>query len=150
MPRSPSWIEPDAFDDLISDAPARPSAPRASDEPPQPNLQDRVSALGRWLQQLLTDRAFFIADADGLALLRHQVEAKHVLSAVLMQANGVMREPLGGGELREVSVELDGGQRLTVGWFSTSMGRVAIGVFGPPPPEDWLELCEDACRQVFE
>jgi hypothetical protein len=169
MSQSPSWIDPDLVrawmeeglpvepssairpppsQTLPSDAPTQFSGPEPATRTPEAGdapteiVSARTESLVEWLKQLLADRPFFICDPDGLTVVRHRLSADRVVALHLERGLGILRAVLGPEPPTEVSVRSGAGERVSVIWCSTELGRMALGVYGDPVPSpeetEWI------------
>ncbi|MGF1509032.1 MAG: hypothetical protein ACFB9M_05965 [Myxococcota bacterium] len=165
MSRSLSWIEPDllrlwldetapASDQVthLEDARLVPPEEAPSAEAPSPRtIHARVAHLARWLTELLGGRPFFVADQDGLSVWRHEVPGHRVLASHIERALAPVARLLGGGMVAEWSVCIGDHARFSVIWCETSMGRMALGVYGEPAlSKEEVAWIREAMGQVFD
>lgn len=174
MPPSPSWIDPELFQELAprpedersedpeafeetdpSVPPHSPQAPESTIEPepiePGPGtLVHRVQVLGRWLRLVLEDHAHYVQDEDGLTLLQHDLPQRSTMAAHAERAALSFQRLLGEGPVRVLRVEAESGASMNVAWFGTRHGRMALGVLGHELDDQLLREVGIAFQEVFD
>jgi hypothetical protein len=99
-------------------------------------LSGRLARLADWVVQATGSRTIYISDAEGLPLVVRGVnEVQAAFPVVLGRAMRSLAGLLESSPVGSVSIELEGGRVVQTIWGTTSIGRVAIGLFPPFPVE---------------
>ncbi|MEM1023907.1 MAG: hypothetical protein AAGD10_00385 [Myxococcota bacterium] len=125
--------------------------PDAEDRGPAPGtIVHRVQLLGRWLRLVLENQPHYVQDEDGLTLLQHDLPQRSALGAHAERATSSLQRLVGEGPVRTLRVESEAGRSMTVAWFGTRHGRMALGVLDQELDEQLMREIGIAFQEVFD